>query len=232
MSKLAVIIPAAGSGSRMGARVPKPFLKLRGVSILEHTIRAFARVDEVDQIIVSTSSEWIIEVKTILENFKGEVKSLDVVVGGKERQDSIYNAFSKISVEIDLIAVHDAVRPFICKELIKECCETASAVGGAIVAVPAKDTIKKVNIDLVINSTPDRSDLWQAQTPQIFQKNLLIEAYDSAIQEKFMGTDDASLVERIGGVVKIIEGDRRNLKITYPIDLKVAELILDERGEE
>lgn len=232
MTKLAVIIPAAGSGSRMGARVPKPFLKLRGVAILEHTIRAFAKVDEVEQIIVSTSAEWMSEVESVLENFKYDVQELNVVEGGKERQDSIYNAFSKVSEEVNLIAVHDAVRPFICKELIKECCELAIKYGGGIVAVPAKDTIKKVNADSVISDTPDRDGLWQAQTPQIFQKTLLMEAYESAIREKFTGTDDSSLVERIGGVVKVLEGDRRNLKITYPIDLKVAELILDERGEE
>lgn len=231
MSKLAVIIPAAGSGSRMGARVPKPFLKLHGVSVLEHTIRAFAQVDEVEQVVISTSADWISEVEAILENFKNDVSFLDVVQGGRERQHSIYNALPKIFQEIDLIAVHDAVRPFISKELIKECCEAAEEFGGAIVAVPAKDTIKKVNADSVIVNTPDRSELWQAQTPQIFQKKLLIKAYDSAIREEFTGTDDASLVERIGGNIKVVEGDRRNLKITYPIDLKVAELILTERGE-
>ena len=232
MTKLAVIIPAAGSGSRMGSRVPKPFLKLRDVSILEHTIRAFATVDEVEQIIVATSVHWIDEVQSVLLNFKGSVRNLDVVEGGQERQDSIYNALSKISEDIDLIAVHDAVRPFISEVLIKECYESATRFGGAIIAVPAKDTVKKVGGDYIIQNTPDRSELWQAQTPQIFQKDLLKKAYDSAIHEKFTGTDDASLVERIGGSVKVVEGDRRNLKITYPIDLKVAELILDERGEE
>ena len=232
MTKLAVIIPAAGSGSRMGTRVPKPFLKLRGVSILEYTVQAFAKVDEVEQIIVSTSTEWMGDVRSMLENYKEEVQSLNVVEGGRERQYSIHNAFSGISEDIDLIAVHDAVRPFISKKLIKECCEVAAKHGGAIVAVPAKDTIKKVGTNSFINSTPDRSELWQAQTPQVFQKNLLMKAYDSAIKDEFTGTDDSSLVERIGGVVKVVEGDRRNLKITYPIDLKVAELILDERGEE
>jgi 2-C-methyl-D-erythritol 4-phosphate cytidylyltransferase len=230
MEKLAVIIPAAGSGSRMGARIPKPFIKLKGISILEHTIRAFAGTNNVHEIIVATSVEWKEEVETILSKFQEEVKILRVAQGGKERQDSIHNALQSMSEEIDIVAVHDAVRPFISEELIQKCCREALKVGGAIVAVPAKDTIKKIDDSQSITETPDRSNLWQAQTPQIFRKQLLLDAYKSAIESGFMGTDDASLVERIGGDVKVVEGDRRNLKITYPIDLKVAELILEERG--
>ncbi len=230
MSKLAVIIPAAGSGSRMGTRIPKPFIQLKDASILEHTIRAFAQVDNVKEIVVATSEEWFEHIDRILEKYASQVNRVGIVEGGSERQHSIYNALQKISSKIDLVAVHDAVRPFISEQLINECCEAASNVGGAIVAVPAKDTIKKVNSENTILETPDRSNLWQAQTPQIFQRQLLIRAYEHANRDKFLGTDDASLVERIGGSVKVIEGDRRNLKITYPIDLKVAELILDERG--
>ena len=230
MEKLAVIIPAAGSGSRMGARIPKPFIELNGITILEHTIRAFAGIKNVQQIIVATSVEWKEEVKVILHKFDDQVKTLQVVEGGKERQDSIHNALQSVSDEVALVAVHDAVRPFISQKLIQECCEVASKVGGAIVAVPAKDTIKKIDESQSITETPDRSNLWQAQTPQIFRKQLLLDAYKSAIETEFIGTDDASLVERFGGDVKVVEGDRRNLKITYPIDLRVAELILEERG--
>tara|TARA_R110000868_G_scaffold235273_1_gene489005 strand:- start:1636 stop:2331 length:696 start_codon:yes stop_codon:yes gene_type:complete len=230
MTKLAVIIPAAGSGSRMGSRIPKPFLKLQNISILEHTIKNFANLDFVTQIIVSTSKEWVSEVELILSNFSEKTETLSVVIGGNERQDSINNALSVVSEDVNLVAVHDAVRPFINPELIKQCSSSALEFGGAIIAIPAKDTIKEVGEDLVIQNTPERNRLWQAQTPQIFQKNLLISAYTSAIKSGFIGTDDASLVERIGGKVKIIEGDRRNLKITFPIDLKVAELILDEKG--
>ncbi len=230
MKKLAVIIPAAGSGTRMGSRIPKPFLKLRGVSILEHTIQAFAKVDFVSQIVIATSSEWIQEVEAITKSISRELSFL-IIEGGAERQHSIHNALNVISKEVELIAVHDAVRPFISAGLIKRCYQTALEYGGAIVAVPAKDTIKEVAKDNTILNTPDRSKLWQAQTPQVFQKELLIAAYKSAKTENFTGTDDASLVERIGGTVKVIEGDRRNLKITFPIDLKVAELIMDEEIE-
>ncbi len=228
MVKLAVIIPAAGSGSRMGSQIPKPFLKLRDKSILEHTIKNFAELEFVSQIIISTSEERKKEVGSILNKFKNSLENFTVVDGGKERQNSINNALKVVSDNIDLVAVHDAVRPFISSELIKRCAISANECGGAIIAVPAKDTIKEVGEGSIIQNTPDRSRLWQAQTPQIFQKEVLNSAYKSAFENNFTGTDDASLVERIGGVVKVIEGDRRNLKITYPIDLKVAELILDE----
>ena len=229
MIKLAVIVPAAGSGTRMGSRLPKPFLKLQDLTILEHTIRCFAKMEAVTQIVISTSEEWMDEVNAILNKYKEDVEKLSVVTGGDERQYSIYNAFSVIDEGIPLIAVHDAVRPFISEELVINCSKSAQEFGGAIIAVPAKDTIKKIDLDFSIVVTPDRSSLWQAQTPQIFKRELLISAYKSALESGFLGTDDASLVERIGGTVKVIEGDRRNLKITYPIDLKIAELILEEQ---
>lgn len=214
----------------MGTRVAKPFLKLNGVSILEHTIRSFAILAFVEQIIVATSAEAMDEVETTLDKFRQQVSSVHAVEGGEERQYSIYNALQIVSSETNLVAVHDAVRPFVSGAIISNCMERASVIGGAIVAVPAKDTIKKVDDDFKITDTPDRSNLWQAQTPQIFRKQLLMKAYESAGRENFIGTDDASLVERIGGIVEVVEGDRRNLKITYPIDLKVAELILNEGG--
>ena len=229
MAKLSVIIPAAGSGERMGSAIPKPFIKVGGKSILEHTISRFVEFDEVVQIIVATSENYIQEIEEMVEKFKGEVQ-FDVVEGGSERQYSIYNALKFIDEEIDLIAVHDAVRPFVRVELIEECCRVAEKAGGAVLGVPAKDTIKKVNSALAIEETPNRSFLWQAQTPQIFQRQLLIDAYESAIEGEYVGTDDASLVERINGRVQMVEGDRENLKITYPVDLKIAELILEKQS--
>lgn len=226
MAKLAVIIPAAGSGTRMGSRLPKPFIELMGAPILEHTIQSFVKVDAVSQILIATSKEWFRAVEEVFLNFSEPGVDMQVVEGGKERQYSIQNAISYVQKDIDLIAVHDAVRPFVKKSQIEKCCEVALEVGGSILAVPAKDTIKKVDDHLVIESTPDRSMLWQAQTPQVFRKDLLISSYRSAEESGYLGTDDASLVERFGGHVKVVQGDRENLKITYPIDLEVAELIL------
>ncbi|WP_421772882.1 2-C-methyl-D-erythritol 4-phosphate cytidylyltransferase [Gracilimonas sp.] len=225
MSKLSVIIPAAGSGERMGSDIPKPFIKVGDKTILEHTISRFLEVPDVAQIIIATSKNYIPTIKSMFEKLATDIQ-LNVVEGGSERQFSIYNALKLVSAECELVAVHDAVRPFVRRQLIEECCEYALSVGGAVLGVPAKDTIKKVDADKVIKSTPDRSVLWQAQTPQVFQKGLLVKAYESALEESFIGTDDASLVERIGGTIQMVEGDRENLKITYPVDLKVAELIL------
>lgn len=226
MAKLAVIIPAAGSGSRMGAATPKPFLELGNKPILWHTLTAFCAVNEVVQIIVPTSEDRMISVEKIFDSIDRDDVLLQTVKGGKERQFSIQNALDLVLDDVELVAVHDAVRPFISSNLITKTAKAAKKHGGAIVAVPAKDTIKKVDSEQIILETPDRQFLWQAQTPQIFQKNLLIDAYNSAIESKFLGTDDSSLVERIGGKVIMVEGDRENLKITYPVDLQIAELIL------
>lgn len=225
MSKLSVIIPAAGSGVRMGSEIPKPFLKVGDRTILEHTITRFLDVPELTEVIIATSAGHISDIRAMFARISVDV-ILKVVEGGSERQFSIQNALQEISDEVTLVGVHDAVRPFVRSGLITECCRVAEKYGGAVLGVPAKDTIKKVDKENVIKETPDRSFLWQAQTPQVFQKELLIKAYDAAMKANFIGTDDASLVERIGGRVQMVEGDRENLKITYPVDLKVAELIL------
>jgi 2-C-methyl-D-erythritol 4-phosphate cytidylyltransferase len=226
MSGLSVIIPAAGSGKRMGSEIPKPFMKVGEKPILHHTVSRFLTVPEVVQIIIATSETYIPEIEAMSSTFSKEPDFFKVVEGGNERQYSIYNALQYVSEQAHLVAVHDAVRPFIRKELIVECCKVAEQVGGAVLGVPAKDTIKQVDNEQVIISTPNRAFLWQAQTPQVFQKELLVKAYQLALDEEFIGTDDASLVERIGGKIQMVEGDRENLKITYPIDLKIAELIL------
>ena len=214
----------------MGSTKPKPFLLLGKKSILWHTICAFSKVDYVVQVIIPTSEEWIKEVELICASIPNQVIDYKVITGGSERQYSILNGLEYLNEDVELVAVHDAVRPFISEKLIDRTCAVASKIGGAIVGVPAKDTIKKIDNDLNILETPNRKELWQAQTPQIFKKEILLSAYNSAMADKFVGTDDASLVERIGGVVKLVEGDRENLKITYPVDLKIAELILKEEG--
>ncbi|MEX0608541.1 MAG: 2-C-methyl-D-erythritol 4-phosphate cytidylyltransferase [Balneolaceae bacterium] len=230
MLRLSVIIPAAGSGVRLGSPTPKPFIKIQGKTILEHTISKFLAVPGLVQVIVATSKASISDVEKIFSSYTTSSVSFDVIEGAAERQLSIQNALRKVQEEIDLIAVHDAVRPFINSAQIEVCCQTAEKFGGAVLGVPAKDTIKKVKADGIIDFTPDRSQLWQAQTPQVFKKELLMKAYETALEDDFIGTDDASLVERVGGIVQMIEGGRENLKITYPIDLKIAELILGEKA--
>lgn len=210
----------------MGTQTPKPFLKVGGVPILQHTIAKFEELSQVSQIIIATSRDFFPEVEAICNLFSKKANFFEIVEGGSERQESINNALQKVEADIDLVAIHDAVRPFIRTSLIIKASDIAEQVGGAVVGIPSKDTIKQVDDGLVIKFTPDRSNLWLAQTPQIFQTKLLKKAYAAASASNLIGTDDASLVEQIGGTVKMVEGDPENLKITYPLDLKIAELIL------
>lgn len=226
MRKLAVIIPAAGSGTRLGSPLPKPFIEIAGKTILEHTIRKFLVVQEVCEVIVATSKSSIEKVNNVFKNCFTEGIRFKVVEGGIERQYSINNALKGVDKEIDTIAVHDAVRPFISVEIIKKAISQLNSFDGAVVGVPAKDTIKQAGDAHEIIQTPDRTKLWQAQTPQVFRKGILIKAYKSADKHNYFGTDDSSLVERVGGKIVMVEGGRENLKITFPIDLKVAEMIL------
>lgn len=232
MDSVALIIPAAGSGERLDRETPKPYITIAGRTILEHTLQRFAGVDEINQVIVAVSETYVDTASAILRR---TVASFDCgwewecVVGGQERQHSIYNALQRTGA-VDLVAVHDAVRPFVTPEIIRECIRTASEVGGAVAGVKAKDTVKRAGENRLIRETPDRSQLWQAQTPQVFRKELLMEAYRKALDEHVVGTDDASLVERLGHEVQMVEGGRDNFKITYPIDLKLATLLLEERS--
>ncbi len=231
MTKTALIIPAAGSGSRLNRDIPKPYIRLAGKPILEHTVRRFLSLESLAEVVVATSREYLEEAGGILKGIASSSLSFTVVEGGRERQHSIYNALQEID-ESEIVIVHDAVRPFVNASQIEACCRTAEEVGGAVLGVPAKDTIKKVDDGLIIKDTPSRRYLWQAQTPQVFRKEILVEAYRQAMEVGFVGTDDASLVERIGRKVKMVEGDRSNFKITYPLDLKLAGQLLEEETKD
>lgn len=226
VQRLALIIPAAGSGTRLNSSVPKPYLEIGGRSILEHTVGKFAQLEQLTSVIIACQAEHLEQTQAMLSPLLPEQIRLTVVEGGSERQYSIMNALEEVGDE-ELTAVHDAVRPFVTPEQIKRCAVAAQQHGGAILAVPAKDTIKKVENGGRITETPDRNLLWQAQTPQIFRTELLKAAFQKAISEQYRGTDDASLVERVGGTVHVVEGSRENFKITYPLDMKVAEALLE-----
>lgn len=221
-----LIIPAAGIGKRMGSETPKPYLMLKGKSVLEHTLSCFQEIESLKQVIVSTSVSYHDQTQEILNRLFDEIET-SVVEGGKRRQDSIYNAFKNVSDSIPYVAVHDAVRPFIKAERITECLHAAIKTGASIIGVPVKDTIKRVDADRIITDTPDRAQLWQAQTPQIFNKDLYEKAYRNASHHDVEVTDDASLFEAAGRAVRIVEGDRENLKLTYPIDFQIAEMLVD-----
>lgn len=225
MSAKAVIIPAAGSGTRLGSEVPKAFVEVSGKPILQRSIECFLGIEGLRQIIIPTAKDYIDRCKELCSDLESEYISFEVIEGGSERQYSIWNALKILHNSIELVAVHDAARPFLRQDYILRCFEVANEAGAAVLGVPVKDTIKRTDEVGSVEETPNRKYLWQAQTPQVFRKDLILEAYKSASANCYLGTDDSSLVERIGAKVKMIEGDSENLKITYPLDLKVAELI-------
>lgn len=230
--RVIALIPAAGMGTRMNAGINKQYLKLDGMPIVARTIEVFDEAPFVDDIYVITPEEEIPYCREHVVEKYAYIKVRDVVPGGKERQNSVMNGLRAIrSPEADdIIIIHDGVRPFITLEIIEQSIEAARSRGGAVVAVPAKDTIKIVR-DNVIRETPARETLWQAQTPQTFRYDVVRRAHDQAEADGFLGTDDSSLVERIGGTVALVMGDYRNIKITTPEDMHLAHSILDSFEE-
>jgi 2-C-methyl-D-erythritol 4-phosphate cytidylyltransferase len=227
--QFALIIPAAGSGKRIGAEVAKPYLRIAGKTIIEHTICKFASISGLAQVIIATTPEYFNDASAV-KNLLPEEVDVRVIEGGKERQDSIYQALQIVGESVELVAIHDAVRPFVSEDSVYDCLNLANESGAAILGLPVKDTIKRVDSKGLILETPERSRLWKAQTPQIFRQSLIRKAYEKAVRENFLGTDDASLVEYYGKNVFVTEGDQQNFKITYPLDLRVAELLLTEES--
>lgn len=230
MTSKALIIPAAGSGTRMQREIPKPYLKLSGIPILERTIRQFVSLDGLQQVVVASPEECLDEAKQILDSVLPDPIAGQAIIGGVERQQSIQNALCSTD-EVDLVLVHDAVRPFVKLKQIEACCRAAADAGAAVLGIPAQDTIKSVDADKFVKETPSRSVMWQAQTPQVFKKSVLTQAYEFADQNNFTGTDDACLVERAEMPVKMVEGDRTNFKLTYPLDLELAQVILNKKKD-
>ncbi|TDL62263.1 2-C-methyl-D-erythritol 4-phosphate cytidylyltransferase [Rhodococcus qingshengii] len=221
-----VIIPAAGQGKRMGAGKNKLLLELNSIPVFIHSLKVFEEDELCDGIILAIHQQDEAEFISLLKEH-GVKKVLELVPGGKERQDSIYNALKTVKTD-GIILVHDAARPFILKEHIHRLLDTAQETGAAIIGVPAKDTMKTVRDD-VVKATVERSSLWAVQTPQAFRFSLLYRAYEQAEKDGFIGTDDSSLVERISHPVTMVEGDYDNIKLTTQEDLFFAQAILQKR---
>jgi 2-C-methyl-D-erythritol 4-phosphate cytidylyltransferase len=229
MSKVTALIPAAGMGKRMGRSVAKQFLLLGDKPLLAHTLLAFQRAAEIDEIIPILSQEDMENcLRDIIEAYHiTKVKTL--VVGGRERQDSVANGLRKLAKDAAVVLVHDGVRPFVTQEMIREAVGHARKGECVAAGVPIKDTIKEVNDKGVVRGTLERSRLWAIQTPQAFPVKILMHAYEEATARHLAGTDDATLVEKAGGAVRVIMGSYENIKITTPEDLIVAEEILKRR---
>lgn len=225
------IIPAAGSGKRMGGGTAKQFLPLRGHSVLAHTLAVFQAAPGIDGIILAVPGDLVNYCLSEIVRPYSLSKVRDVVAGGAERQESVHKALDHLPADCEKVAVHDGVRPLLTPQILSGALEASRGKPGVVVAVPVRDTIKIVDGLGRVTDTPRRETLWAAQTPQIFMAGILKEAYRRAREDGFLATDDASLVERLGYQVEIFPGSGENLKITTPEDLLLAEAILQRRGE-
>ncbi|MBM4288532.1 MAG: 2-C-methyl-D-erythritol 4-phosphate cytidylyltransferase [Deltaproteobacteria bacterium] len=225
--KVAAIIPAAGTGQRMQQHIPKQYLSFGGKPILAHTLTVLENLPEIAEITVVAQPSALDFCQTQVITPFGFKKVLRLVPGGKERQDSVYNALKVLQRqnEWDLILVHDGVRPFVTPAEVLRVIRAAGEHGAAILALPAQDTVKKVNRAGRIKKTLNRQDIWLAQTPQVFQTAIIWRAFLEAYAREYYGTDEASLVEALGLPVRVEPGSPFNIKVTTPEDLILAEAI-------
>ena len=221
--KVGAIIPAAGRGKRIGASVPKQFLEIQGRPLLHHTLMVFASCKLIDYVVLvmpradvdKMGEDWLNKYEIVRK----------VVVGGEQRQDSVYNGFSSLVEGTDIVVVHDGVRPFTTPQMIIATVEAAQQHGAAITAIPVSDTVKQA-ADGFVKQTVSRDGLWRVQTPQAFQCGLLQQAFKKAKKDSYYGTDEGSLVEYLGERVKIVPGSELNIKITRKEDLVLGESLL------
>jgi len=221
--KVGAIIPAAGRGKRIGASVPKQFLEIQGRPLLHHTLMVFASCKLIDYVVLvmpradvdEMGEDWLNKYEIVRE----------VVVGGEQRQDSVYNGFNSLEEGTDIVVVHDGVRPFTTPQMITATVEAAQQHGAAITAIPVSDTVKQA-ADGFVKQTVSRDGLWRVQTPQAFQHGLLQQAFKKAKKDSYYGTDEGSLVEYLGERVKIVPGSELNIKITRKEDLVLGESLL------
>jgi 2-C-methyl-D-erythritol 4-phosphate cytidylyltransferase len=227
--RVTAAIPAAGWGERMAMDQKKPYLLLNGRPLLFYVLDAFYNSTEIDNIIVAVApGEEDFCRKKVVEKFSF-LDKVRVIPGGATRQDSVRQLLNKLSAQSSMVLIHDGARPLITRELINRAIEDTTRWKATVMAVPVADTIKLANSDIYVEQTLPRDKLWAIQTPQTFDKNLICEAHARAYQDGYIGTDDASLVERMGISVKIIMGAYDNIKVTTPGDLIIAEALLKRR---
>ena len=217
------VIVAAGNASRMGG-IDKVMAQLKGEPMIRRTVRNFQNCDAISEIVIVTREDLIVPISNLCKDLS-KVKA--VVCGGKSRQESVHLGLNALSDKVKLAAVHDGARPLISWQVIDRVVRAANTYGAAAPAIPVKDTIKVVE-GRIVKNTPDRATLFAVQTPQVFDFDLLRGALKKAEQDDAQLTDDCSAVERMGMSVKIVEGDERNIKVTTPMDLKIAEMLLED----
>ncbi len=218
------VVPAGGTGARMKSRRPKQYLSLSGAPLLVHTLRALLDSGTTDGVVLAVPADRIAATRRLLHRHHIS-RVLDVVAGGAERQESVWRGLQAVPIDVHWVVVHDAVRPFVTRDLVARVLAAARRHGAATCGLPVRETVKRVR-GKTVEATLDREGLWLIQTPQAFNRDLLWEAHEKARRDGFTGTDDTALVERLGGRVAMVPGLPQNLKITTPEDLKVARLWL------
>lgn len=228
--RILALVPAAGRGRRMGNAVPKQFLSLAGVPVLVHALRALEAIPLIDGIILTVPESDLEFCQADLIPRYSLTKVLQVLPGGIRRQDSVRNGLRAITPETELVVVHDGVRPFPPLDQVEAAIEQAFQCGAVVIAVPMRDTVKRVGDEGCVTQTVKRDQLWLAQTPQVFRVPILQQAHDHAERDGMDVTDDAELVEQVGHPVKVVAGRWDNIKVTTPEDLVIGEVILAARA--
>jgi len=225
--KVCAIIPAAGSGTRIGGDIKKQFLPLKGKPIIVHTLQQFEHCSDIDEVALALPESAMSEMEAIVERYRLH-KVSKMVLGGAKRQDSVHNVLNRLTLkESDIVLVHDGVRPFIEIKRITHLLKVCKEFNAAVLAVQPKDTIRRSTGGGFFDQTLDRTALWLIQTPQAFRAKLLVQAFEKAKKDKFYSTDEAALVERLGVKIRIVEGSYDNIKITTPEDLEFGMLIFE-----
>ena len=225
MHRVGVVIPAGGQGVRFGGKAPKQFLSLQGKTILHRSIALFESIRAVQEIVVVVPTRYVKKVRGMV-NRSDFGKASRIVSGGPKRQDSVWNGLNAFSTRPDIVLVHDAVRPLVSRQVVEDVIRQAIRYRAAVVGVRIKDTVKVEGKKGFYTQTLDRENLWAVQTPQGFDYALLTRAHRAVRKARYVGTDEAALVERLGIPVRIVPGDERNIKITTKKDLELAKLLL------
>ena len=223
--RLALIVPAAGSSTRIGGDIHKPFIELLGLPVICHTLRRFQGIRGLEQIIIVAHPDNLQHIKASYWLQMRQLGATNLVAGGAQRQDSVACGLETLHKDIGIVLIHDAVRPLVPRRAIDETINAAAQHGAAVVAVPVADTVKRSSGEATVETVP-RDDLWIAQTPQVFQVKLLRKAIAAAVENGYKCTDDAQLVERLDIEVRLVRGSCENFKITTPEHLQMAEALL------
>ncbi|MFC5713767.1 2-C-methyl-D-erythritol 4-phosphate cytidylyltransferase [Thalassorhabdus alkalitolerans] len=222
-----VVVPAAGQGKRMKAEKNKQFITLDDDPVIVHTLAIFEKDHWCKEIIIVVNEKEIEEMKALLDSYHF-TKILPLVPGGKERQDSVYKGLKALDNQGGITLVHDGARPFVSIERVHDLVEKTASTGASVLGVKVKDTVKR-GAEMIVKDTVPRENLWAIQTPQGFHHELVVRAYEDALEKNHQGTDDSSLVEFTGQEVHIVEGEYDNIKLTTPEDLIIAKAILEKR---